>query len=78
MWLHGYWEYDWADNYVKVLSVNHASNEIIIDSKTPTLYSMLLKYIRSVMKYTVQLYCVEVTQVCPKNITQNPTSLFPS
>jgi len=40
MWLHGYWEYDWADNYVKVLSVNHTSNEIKIDPKTPTLYSM--------------------------------------
>jgi len=42
MWLHGYWEYDWADNYVKVLSVNHTSNEIMIDPKTPTLYSMFV------------------------------------
>ena len=45
MWLHGYWEYDWADNYVKVLSVNHTSNEITIDPKTPTLYSMFVHVI---------------------------------
>ncbi|XP_065903276.1 uncharacterized protein [Dysidea avara] len=53
MWLHGYWEYDWADNYVKVLSVNHASNEIIIDSKTPTLYSVHEK---------ARFYCVNILE----------------
>ena len=41
LWLHGYWQYDWADNYVKVSSIDHSSNEIIIDPKTPTLYSKL-------------------------------------
>ena len=41
LWLHGYWQYDWADNYVKVLSIDHSSSEITIDPKTPTLYSML-------------------------------------
>ena len=41
LWLHGYWQYDWADNYVKVLSIDHSSSEITIEPKTPTLYSML-------------------------------------
>ena len=44
LWLHGYWEYDWADNYVKVLSIDNSSSEITIDPKTPTLYSMLRMY----------------------------------
>ena len=41
LWLHGYWQYDWADNYVKVLSIDHSSSEITIEPITPTLYSML-------------------------------------
>ena len=44
LWLHGYWQYDWADNYVKVSSIDHSSNEITIDPKTRTLYSKLSMY----------------------------------
>ena len=38
LWLHGYWQYDWADNYVKVLSINRSSYEITTDPKTPPLF----------------------------------------
>ena len=38
--LHGYWEYDLADNYVKILSIDRSLNNNTIDPKTPTLLCM--------------------------------------
>lgn len=38
LWLHGYWSFDWADNYVKVDSVDKDSSAFVISSMTPPVY----------------------------------------
>ena len=38
LWLHGFWSYDWADNYVRVSSLNRTAAEFVIDPATPVLY----------------------------------------
>ena len=45
LWLHGFWQYDWADNYVKVLSIDRSSNEFITDPKTPPVFGMYVAII---------------------------------
>jgi len=37
LWLHGYWFFDWADNYVRVAEVDEASQSFIIDTNTSDL-----------------------------------------
>ena len=34
LWLHGYWSYDWADNYVKVTELDNATSTVTMDPKT--------------------------------------------
>eukprot|EP00731_Ephydatia_muelleri_P030116 Em0021g639a len=42
LWLHGFWSYDWADNYVKVVSVNTTLSAFVINNvTTPPLYGFL-------------------------------------
>jgi len=38
LWLHGFWSYDWADNYVKVDMVNTTGMSFVINSSTPPVY----------------------------------------
>ena len=40
LWLHGFWSYDWADNYVKVDAVNLTSSTFTVDKQTPPVYGM--------------------------------------
>ena len=43
VWLHGYWQFDWADNYVllnSVVSNDDGSYNITIDPNTKTVYSL--------------------------------------
>ncbi|XP_062523158.1 uncharacterized protein LOC134197826 isoform X2 [Corticium candelabrum] len=40
LWLHGYWKYDWADNYVHVLQYDASSCTVHLDPKTPVLYEL--------------------------------------
>lgn len=41
LWLHGYWKYDWADNYVKVLAVDSERTSFIIDTNaSQVLYTL--------------------------------------
>mmetsp|Transcript_21215 Transcript_21215/g.38299 ORF Transcript_21215/g.38299 Transcript_21215/m.38299 type:complete len:693 (-) Transcript_21215:57-2135(-) len=40
-WLHGYWGFDWADNYLKVASLNASSRTFEIDTTlSPVLYQL--------------------------------------
>ena len=41
LWLHGFWEFDWADNKVKIDSLTHQSGNTTfhINQDTPTVYS---------------------------------------
>jgi len=41
LWLHGFWSYDWADNYVKVDMVNTTGMSFVINSSTPPVYGEL-------------------------------------
>ena len=43
LWLHGYWKYEWADNYIKVLHISIETNTITIDPATPVLYELAAK-----------------------------------
>eukprot|EP00545_Synedropsis_sp_CCMP1620_P001401 CAMPEP_0119016892 /NCGR_PEP_ID=MMETSP1176-20130426/14705_1 /TAXON_ID=265551 /ORGANISM="Synedropsis recta cf, Strain CCMP1620" /LENGTH=288 /DNA_ID=CAMNT_0006970451 /DNA_START=141 /DNA_END=1004 /DNA_ORIENTATION=+ len=38
LWLHGYWKHDWAENYVKVASIDEHSHTFRIDNTTTPLY----------------------------------------
>lgn len=40
LWLHGFWSFDWADNYVKVDTVNLTSSTFTVDKQTPPVYGM--------------------------------------
>lgn len=40
LWMHGYWQYDWADNYVHVAQYDPSSCTVSIDPKTPILYEL--------------------------------------
>lgn len=43
IWLHGFWSFDWADNYVHVVSISASGTGalITIDPNTPPLYGIL-------------------------------------
>ena len=43
MWLHGYWGFDWADNYVRVVKLDGATSTITTDSKTLPLYGKMCR-----------------------------------
>lgn len=38
LWLHGYWEYDWADSYVRVDSIDTKKKAFHISNSTPPVY----------------------------------------
>eukprot|EP01060_Flectonema_neradi_P009254 TRINITY_DN1660_c0_g1_i1.p1 TRINITY_DN1660_c0_g1~~TRINITY_DN1660_c0_g1_i1.p1 ORF type:complete len:612 (+),score=65.10 TRINITY_DN1660_c0_g1_i1:50-1837(+) len=40
LWLHGFWNFDWADNYCRVMNVDLSNNIISIDPKTPAQYNL--------------------------------------
>eukprot|EP01060_Flectonema_neradi_P038371 TRINITY_DN8014_c0_g1_i1.p1 TRINITY_DN8014_c0_g1~~TRINITY_DN8014_c0_g1_i1.p1 ORF type:complete len:605 (+),score=87.65 TRINITY_DN8014_c0_g1_i1:71-1885(+) len=40
LWLHGYWKFDWADNYVRVLNISLETNTVNIDPATPVVYNL--------------------------------------
>ena len=40
-WLHGYWSFDWADNYVSVASITPRNSTIAISPATPALYGLV-------------------------------------
>eukprot|EP01060_Flectonema_neradi_P009256 TRINITY_DN1660_c0_g3_i1.p1 TRINITY_DN1660_c0_g3~~TRINITY_DN1660_c0_g3_i1.p1 ORF type:complete len:599 (+),score=80.60 TRINITY_DN1660_c0_g3_i1:185-1981(+) len=40
LWLHGFWKFDWADNYCRVMNVDLDKNMIITDPKTPAQYNL--------------------------------------
>ncbi len=42
LWLHGFWSFDWADNYVRVETVNATGSSFIIDNSTPPVYGMCI------------------------------------
>jgi len=43
LWLHGYWQYDWADNYVRVESIDESSRSYAIDTNaTPLLHNLTI------------------------------------
>lgn len=37
-WLHGYWAFGWADNHVKIASIDTANSTITVDPATPPVY----------------------------------------
>lgn len=39
-WAHGYWAYGWADNHVKLASINVTTATINVDPATPPLYKI--------------------------------------
>eukprot|EP00659_Diplonema_papillatum_P020766 gene20766-32002_t len=41
LWVHGYWQFDWADNYCKVAAVFPGNSTIALSPETPTVYSIL-------------------------------------
>ena len=43
VWLHGYWEYDWADNYVQIQDISLETRTITINQATPFLYGVYAK-----------------------------------
>ena len=42
LWLHGYWKFDWADNYVHVMKFDVNNCTAQIDPATPFLYSTII------------------------------------
>ena len=38
LWLHGYWSFDWADNYVKVESIDTKNTTFVVSQDTPPVY----------------------------------------
>lgn len=40
VWLHGYWKYGWADNFVRAAGVNTTAGTITISPKTPPVYAL--------------------------------------
>jgi hypothetical protein len=38
MWVHGYWSYDWADSYTKVIKVDTTKYILSTDPNTPPVY----------------------------------------
>lgn len=42
LWLHGFWSYDWADNYVRVENVDKTQSVLVTDPATPILYGMII------------------------------------
>ncbi|XP_065842378.1 uncharacterized protein [Oscarella lobularis] len=43
LWLHGYWKFDWADNYVHVMKFDVNNCTAQIDPATPFLYNAMAK-----------------------------------
>ena len=46
VWLHGFWSYDWADNFIRVLNINVSAHgqhmcRITYDSATPPVYGIV-------------------------------------
>lgn len=47
VWLHGFWSWDWADNYVRGVGFHHSRREVIIDNvTTPVLYNQIRPHAR--------------------------------
>jgi hypothetical protein len=46
-WLHGYWGFDWADNYVRIRSINTENKTIVTDPATPPIYGFHEKVVRN-------------------------------
>ena len=42
LWLHGYWSYDWADNYVQVVEISPNNATYTVSETTPPLYGYLM------------------------------------
>ena len=61
LWLHGFWSYDWADNYVRVEDVDVAQSAFVIDPQTPILYGMYNYIIIYSSKFSSCLLCVEIS-----------------
>lgn len=40
LWLHGYWTWDWADNYVHVTNIDTSSSLFLLDPSTPPVYGL--------------------------------------
>ena len=53
LWLHGYWSYDWADNYVRVQDVSSANTTITVSDKTSPLYGIITFVLKKIILYTI-------------------------
>ena len=42
-WLHGFWMYDWADNYVKLSKIDTTNKLIYVNTTTPPVYGFAAK-----------------------------------
>ena len=67
LWLHGYWSYDWADNYVKVDSIDAKANVFTVSEKTPPLDGVCFEH--DVLSYPIINcfdYLFNTNRVCCK------------
>ena len=41
LWLHGYWQYDWADNHIRVVGIDVTNGTFNVDPDTPPLFGFM-------------------------------------